>query len=244
TVSNSAGSNANDTLNITVNGDAGEPPTLSLDDFAGDNVLDGAEKQIDQTLSGTTTNVEAGRTVTITLGGVTYTALVQDDGSWSVVVPSQALAALATGTITISASVSNAAGDTASDSSSLIVQPDTSGSIALEPISEDGYLNATEAQSPLIISGTTTGVAEGSTVTVSFNGASYSAIVGADGRWSTTIPASALSALEDGTLNVTASVTDSAGNTVTNSVQLNVIINNLPDASIDPPFGGDGVLNG
>jgi len=243
-VSNSAGSSANDTLNITVTGDAGEPPTLSLNDFAGDNVLDGAEKQIDQTLSGTTTNVEAGRTVTITLGGVTYSALVQGDGSWSVVVPSSALAALAAGTITINASVSNAAGVSASDSSSLIVEPDTSGSIALEPISEDGYLNATEAQSPLIISGTTTGVAEGSTVTVSFNGVNYTATVGADGRWSATIPASALGVLEDGTLVVTASVSDSAGNTVTNSGQLDVVINNLPDATIDPPFGGDGVLNG
>ncbi|MBP2167601.1 hypothetical protein J2125_000793 [Erwinia toletana] len=243
-VSNSAGATASDSQAITVTGGDNEQPTLTLNDFAGDNVLDGAEKQIDQLLSGTTTNVEAGRTVTITLGGQTYSTLVQANGSWSVLVPSAALEALTAGTTTISASVSNAAGNSASDSSALVVQPDTAGSIALEPISDDGYLGAGEVAAGLVISGTTTGVTAGSIVTVSFNGNNYTAIVNADGSWSATIPSPALSALPDGVLTVSASVTDSNGDLISNSGQLNVLINSSPDATIDPPFGGDGTLNG
>ncbi|KTR64471.1 hypothetical protein RSA47_14130, partial [Pantoea ananatis] len=89
-------------------------PTLTVNPFAGDNVLDNSEKASDQLVSGTTSNVEAGQTVTVTLGGQTYTTTVGPDGSWSLSVPSAALTALAAGTTTLSVTVSNAAGTAAS----------------------------------------------------------------------------------------------------------------------------------
>ena len=241
TVSNSAGTQASGSVVITVNGDAAVIPTISINDFAEDNVLDGAEKQIDQTLSGTTTDVEAGRTVTIALGGVTYSAIVQADGSWSVNVPSSALQALADGTATITATVSNAAGTVATTTASVEVNSDPS--IALQPISGDGYLNADEASQPLIISGTSTGVSQGQVVVLTLNGKNYTAIVNADGSWSLSVPSPDLLLLADGPFTVTVTTTDSNGNPLSSSAQLNVLTT-LPDASIDPPFGGDTTLNG
>ncbi|MBN9931685.1 hypothetical protein HZD82_28270, partial [Pantoea agglomerans] len=73
-------------------------------DFAGDNLLSNVEKATDQTLTGSTSNVEPGQLVTVTLGGQTYSASVQGDGSWSVAVPSAALNALAAGITTLTVS--------------------------------------------------------------------------------------------------------------------------------------------
>lgn len=48
-------------------------------------------------LSGTTSNVEASQTVTITFGGKGYTATVDADGKWTTTVPSADLAGLKDG---------------------------------------------------------------------------------------------------------------------------------------------------
>jgi len=243
TVSNSAGTQASGSLNISVEPTPVLQPTIALDDFAGDNVLSGAEKQIDQTLSGTTTNVEAGRTVTITLGNAVYSAVVQSDGSWSVNVPAAALAALADGTATITASVSNAAGTVVSASETLTVQPNNTPSIALEPLSGDGYLNGTEAGQNLEIGGTTSGITAGSIVIITLNNKNYVALVNPDGSWSATVSPPDLALLAQGPVSVTVSTLDSDGNTVSSSGQL-IVMTTTPDASIDPPFGGDTTLNG
>ncbi|MDM2747771.1 Ig-like domain-containing protein, partial [Citrobacter sp. Cs237] len=68
----------------------------------------------DLTLSGTTTNVEAGQNVTVTFGGKTYTASVDSNGAWTLVVPAADLAGLSDGSARVEASVSNAAGNSAS----------------------------------------------------------------------------------------------------------------------------------
>lgn len=88
------------------------PPSVTLDDFAGDNVLSNGEKATDQTLTGSTSNVEPGQLVTVTLGGQTYSGSVDAQGNWSVTLPSAALSALAAGETTLTVSVSNVAGDT------------------------------------------------------------------------------------------------------------------------------------
>jgi hypothetical protein len=61
-------------------------------------------------ISGTTT-AEAGQTVTVTLGGKSYTAQVQQGGIWSVNVPGTDLTALADNGYTVQVSVSDAAGN-------------------------------------------------------------------------------------------------------------------------------------
>ncbi|WP_193764168.1 hypothetical protein, partial [Hafnia alvei] len=62
-------------------------PALKVNAFAGDNILNHNESLASQVLSGSTTASNAGRTVTVTLGGKTYTGLVGKDGSWSINIP-------------------------------------------------------------------------------------------------------------------------------------------------------------
>src|SRR5690606_25697718 len=91
--------------------------------------------------------------------------------------------------------------------------------ITINTIAADDILNATEAQADLVISGTTTAPA-GQTVTVNIGGVDYTAQVQANGSWSVTVPAAAVGALNTGA--VTASVSDTAGNTGSASHNLTV----------------------
>lgn len=80
------------------------------------------------------------------------------------------------------------------------------------PIAGDDVLNAAEQGMDLTISGTAEGAEDGQVVTVSFNGQDYSATV-ADEAWSLTIPAEDLAGLDDdASLEITADVSDAAGN--------------------------------
>ncbi|EOC0500095.1 Ig-like domain-containing protein, partial [Cronobacter sakazakii] len=172
----------------------------------------------DLTLSGATTNVEAGQNVTVTFGGKTYTASVDSNGHWTLVVPAAELAGLTDGSARVEASVSNAAGNSASATHDYSV--DTGAPvIAISTIAADDILNATEAQADLLIGGTTTAPA-GQTVTVTIGGTGYTTQVQANGSWSVTVPAADVPALSSGA--VTATVSDAAGNTGSASHTLTV----------------------
>ncbi|WHQ76584.1 Ig-like domain-containing protein [Pantoea sp. Lij88] len=252
TVTNNDGVSASETRDISVETPVTEPgvPTLTLNDFAGDNDLSNDEKASDQPVSGTTTNVEAGQIVTVTLGGQTYSASVQGDGSWSVTVPSAALNALAAGTTTLTASVSNAAGDTATNAESITVEaPATQPGEATLTIYEfagDDILSNSEKATDQLLSGTTTNIAEGQQVTITLNGETFIATVGADGSWSVPIPASSLAALATGSVTLNATVTDSLGAPVTETRDFRVESSgtspNAPTLTINP-FAEDNILS-
>ncbi|MFK8258130.1 Ig-like domain-containing protein [Erwinia sp. AnSW2-5] len=225
---------------LVVKADAADLPTITVNTFAGNNIVDGAEQQTSQLLSGTTTHVEPGRTVTVTIGNQVFSPLVQSDGSWSVSIPSGALLALPNNQTTINVAVSDAAGNPASNNLNVTINNLASG-ISIDPIS-DGYLNAAEAQQPLIVTGHTANVAQGSSLVLNINGTNYSAIVGSGGAWSVLVPAGALAGLPDGQVTVTASAVDASGNPVSSSSTLNIQVHNLPNISVDNPFG-DGTLN-
>ncbi|WP_448684515.1 Ig-like domain-containing protein, partial [Enterobacter cloacae] len=104
----------------------------------------------------------------------------------------------------------------------------------------DDILNAAEAQSDLIVSGTSTAEA-GQTVTVSLNGKDYTATVGSDGNWTLNVPAADLAGLADGSVTVTASVSDKAGNPA--SVDHNLTVDmTVPEVTIST-IAGDDVIN-
>lgn len=242
TATDVAGNSATTTSPLTVKAGADVLPTVTVNTFAGNDILDGAEQQATQTLSGTTTNVEAGQIVTITLGQQVFTATVQASGAWSVNVPATALTVLDDGGATFTVAVNDAAGNPATTTHDFTVNSAASG-ISVDLLSDDGYLNALEAQDDLIVTGRTANVAAGETVTVTFNGQTFTAEVGTGGVWSTVIPASSLAGLPDGATTLTASVTDGTGATITSDSVLNVRVNALPQITADVPFT-DGVLNG
>ncbi|MED5654295.1 hypothetical protein, partial [Enterobacter hormaechei] len=76
------------------------------------DVINAAEVASGQTLSGKVSGAASGDTVTIGIGGNTYTATVQDDLSWSVNVASDVLTAIGNGDLTVTASVTNGHGNT------------------------------------------------------------------------------------------------------------------------------------
>ncbi|MBP1020203.1 Ig-like domain-containing protein, partial [Serratia fonticola] len=223
TLTDTAGNSTSVTHSINVDANPANLPTISVGVFAGNDIIDGAEVKTAQTLSGTTAHVEAGQTVTITLNGKTYTATVLADGSWSTSVPTADLALLANGQTTITATVSDSAGNPASASHDVTVDTNLSG-LSIAVIAGDDKLNLAESLLPLTINGGSANLATGATVTVTLNGKTYTGTTLADGSWSVTVPAADLALLADGTATVTVTAVDQAGNPVSGSHDLGVFI--------------------
>ena len=242
------------TVKISVTGDsaAGNPITISHDvtvdlatvaisinALATDDVINAAEKGADLVLSGVTTNVEAGQTVTISLNGRIYTTTVDDSGNWTYTVPSADLAGLKDGDASVQVSVTNVNGNSASAGREYSVDA-TAPSVTINTIATDDILNASEAQSDLAISGTSTAEA-GQTVTVSLNGKDYTTTVSANGSWTLNVPAADLAGLTDGSVTVTAAVSDKAGNPASVDHTLTVDVT-VPAVTIHT-VAGDDVIN-
>ncbi len=248
------GALAEGTVTVTVSGQssAGNPVSIShdvtvdlasvaisIDAIATDDVINAAEKGADLVLSGTTSNVEANQTVTITFGGKNYTATVDADGKWTATVPSADLAGLKDGDASVQVSVTNVNGNSASAGREYSVDA-TAPSVTINTLATDDILNASEAQSDLTVSGTTTAEA-GQTVTVSLNGKDYTTTVSADGSWTLNVPAADLAGLTDGSVTVTASVSDKAGNPA--SVDHNLTVDITAPAVTINTVAGDDVIN-
>ncbi len=242
------------TVNITVSGatSAGNPVTIthpvtvdlaavaiSINTVSGDDVINAAEKGADLTLSGSTSGVEAGQTVTVTFGGKTYTASVAGDGSWTTTVPAADLSALRDGDASVQASVSTINGNTASATHAYSVDA-TAPTLAINTIATDDILNAAEAGNPLTISGSSSAEA-GQTVTVTLNGVTYTGTVQADGSWSVSVPTADLSNLTASQYTVSASVSDKAGNPASTTHGLAVDLT-VPVLTINT-VSGDDVIN-
>lgn len=150
--------------------------------------------------------------MTVTIGSTTFTTVLDASGNWSVGVPASVVSALANGTVTINASVTDAAGNSGSATHQVTVNTGLP-SITFNAISGDNVLNADEKGQPLTISGSSTGLATGAQVTVTLNGHNYSATTDAAGNWTLTVPVSDLAALGQANYTVSASATSAAGNT-------------------------------
>ncbi|MDR9966656.1 Ig-like domain-containing protein [Enterobacter hormaechei] len=188
-------------------------PVVTLNNFAGDNIVNAAEVAAGQTLTGKVSNAASGDTVTIILGGQTYTATVQDDLTWSLPLTQSQLTALGNGDLTVSASVTNAHGNTGSSSLDVTIDAQLPG-LRIDTVAGDDVINVIEHAQNLVISGTSTDLAAGSTVTVTINGKSYSASVQADGTWQAAVPAADVSRWAAGSLTISASAQDTSGNPV------------------------------
>ncbi|TCB95169.1 Ig-like domain-containing protein [Enterobacter wuhouensis] len=214
-------------------------PSVTVNTLAADDILNAAEAKSDLTVSGTTT-AEAGQTVTVTLNGKDYTTTAGANGSWTLNVPAADLAGLTDGSVTVTASVSDKAGNPASVDRTLTVDV-TVPAVTINTVAGDDVINITEHAQAQIVSGTATGAAAGDKVTVTIGGQTYTTVLDAAGNWSVGVPASVISALQDGTATVTASVTDAAGNTGSGSHNVTVDTG-LPSVGFNA-ISGDNVLN-
>ncbi|EGR7374190.1 Ig-like domain-containing protein [Escherichia coli] len=235
-VSNVNGNSATTTHAYSVDASA---PTVTINTIAGDDILNAAEAGAALTITGSST-AEAGQTVTVTLNGTNYTGTVQTDGSWSVSVPSADLSTLTASNYTVNAAVSDKAENPASVNHNLTV--DTSVPVVtINTVAGDDVINATEHAQAQIISGSATGAATGSTVTVTIGTNTFTTVLDASGNWSVGVPASVVSALANGTVTINASVTDAGGNSgsATHQVTVNT---GLPTITFNA-ISGDNILN-
>lgn len=139
----------------------------------------------------------AGSSVQITLNGKSYTATIQANGSWSFTVPAQDVQQLPDGKLTVTAKVQDAAGKTGQDTHDItvIASAEDLPTITVNTVAGDDVINAQEAQSNVIISGTTTHVTAGQKVTITIQGKDYTTTVDASGNWSFSLPPSAAQGL-------------------------------------------------
>ncbi|EIX4144758.1 Ig-like domain-containing protein [Escherichia coli] len=218
-VSNVAGNNAQATHVYSVDATA---PSVTINTIASDDILNAAEAGSALTISGTST-AEAGQTVTVTLNGINYSGNVQADGSWSVSVPTGDLADLTASPYTVSAAVSDKAGNPTSATHNLTVDL-AAPVVTINTVAGDDIINATEHAQAQIISGSATGATTGNTVSVTIGTTTYTTVLDANGNWSIGVPASVISALAQGDVTITATVTDSAGNSGTASHTVSVAL--------------------
>ncbi|MCM4498014.1 Ig-like domain-containing protein, partial [Escherichia coli] len=243
---------SNYTVSATVNDKAGNPastthnlavdltvPVLTINTIAGDDIINAAEHGQALVISGSSTGGEAGDVITVTLNSKTYTTMLDASGNWSVGVPAADVTALGSGPQTITAAITDAAGNS-DDASRTVTVNLAAPTIGINTIATDDVIKATEKGADLQITGTSNQPA-GTTITVTLNGQNYTATTDSNGNWSATVPASAVSALGEANYTVTANVTDTAGNS--NSASHNVLVNSaLPAVTINA-VATDDIIN-
>jgi hypothetical protein len=236
-VTDAAGNTGTGSHNVTV--DTGLP-SVGFNAISDDNVLNAVEKGQDLSVSGTSANLAEGTVVTVTLNGKNYTATTAADGSWSLTVPAADLAGLGQANYTLNATATNGVGNSVSNTANLLV--DTAlPTVTINTVAGDNVINAAEVAAGQTLSGTVANAEAGNTVTVTIGGNSYTATVQNDLTWSVNVPSDVLTALGNGSLSVTATVTNGHGNTGTGEREI-VIDANLPGLRVDT-VAGDDVIN-
>jgi len=156
---------------------------------------------------------EANAKVTVYDGStVLGTTTADATGKWSFT-PSSDLAA---GQHDFKADATDAAGNTSvkSDPYSIIgVYSGPSATLAIDTVTSDNVINATEAAGTVNITGTSTGARAGDVVTLTINGKAYSTTVDSAGKWTVTgVAGSDLVADSDHQIDGKLHATDVAGN--------------------------------
>ncbi|WP_462168584.1 beta strand repeat-containing protein [Pseudoalteromonas lipolytica] len=210
-----AGNEGTDTENGLVDLTA---PVINIDPI-------GETNDTTPTISGNVSGVTVGSEITVVItaadGAIqTVIAIVADDGSWTIDVP----VALVEGEFTVTATVLDAAGNEAQASTTGIIDV-TAPIINITPIDD------TQDTTPTI-TGNVVGVVEGSVVTVvvtDINGQvqTLTALTDANGNWTLDVP----SELAEGPFEVTATVSDLAGNQAQDSAT-GVIDLTAPDITL------------
>jgi hypothetical protein len=211
-------------------------PSISINSIAGDDIINAQEDDAPVLISGTTTLVEDGAKIVITINGKTYEAVVTNN-NWSVLVPVTDVQALDPSE-QVTASVTNKAGDTAEVNRAL-THSSTPPTVIIEPIAIDDIINSSEDDAPVLINGKTTAVEDGQHLTLVVNGKNYSAIV-TNNAWSVTLPAVDAQALPSSE-NVRASVSNKAGDPA-EATRAITHITLRPTIIIDP-VAGDDIIN-
>lgn len=213
-------------------------PTFLVTDHAGDKqgVLKAKEITDDNTPTFSGTG-QPGATIQIkdSSGTTIASTMVGKDGAWTVKLPTQMDGEHTWSIVQIDGSKTTDAG-----SITLIVST-ADATITLSTTAGDNVINASEQSAGFTLSGESQNLTQGTALTVSLNGKTYTTEVSANGSWHVTVPAADAQALSDGTWTVNVSGKDAAGNTVSGSqtIGLDTV---APTLSVDT-ISGDNIIN-
>ena len=143
------------------------------------------------------------------------------------------ISTLTNGPITVTANVSDAAGNAASEASTTVALDNAAPSVAIAATLEgDNVVNASEDDS-VTVSGTTTGVEDGQTVsvTLSDNTTTMSSTAMVSGNAWTAADVD-ISTLTNGPITVTANVTDAAGKAASEASTTVTLANAAPSVCL------------
>jgi len=222
------------TTNVPVTIDATAPvPTITIDSITSDNIINATEATNDIPITGTVGGeFNTGDTVTITVNGTDYTGTVDASSNFSIDVPGSDL--VADGDLTVDASITttDTAGNPGTTTGTATYTIDTTAdndgdtnTVTIDSITSDtgtaGDFITNDTQ--IVINGTVD-LGDGNTLSISFDGTTYTTAdpeltVDGSGNWTLDVTGTTLT---DATYPVVATVTDTAGNT--SSDTQNVII--------------------
>ena len=189
----------------------------------GSDVINNAVANAGFDITGT---VEIGSTVSVTLDGITHSAVVDSAGNWTA---SFGAGEIASGErmADLVVNVTDPAGNTAQLTDTVEVDTFVNQLSQTGNIEGDNVVNASEAADGVQVQGQ---VEPGSTVTLSAFGQTFNATVDASGNWSVDIPGGSIPATE-GAVNMVIAATDAAGNTssITEQVTFDTVVPDDPD---------------
>ncbi|MEL6885040.1 MAG: Ig-like domain-containing protein [Pseudomonadota bacterium] len=201
-----------------------------------DGVINAAEHTHGMVVTGV---AEPGATVVVQLGGAIVNAVVTTTGAWTA---SFASDQIATGTYTkqMTATATDAAGNTRSVTQAVNVDTEASHLTIAGPIEGDDVINGAEASDGVLLSGN---AEPGALISVTMQGITHQAVANSSGVWQAFFGANEI---PGGTYEaqVTATTTDAAGNTntVQDTVQVDTRVDNLSLAA--DAVAGDNVISG
>ncbi|WP_344933600.1 Ig-like domain-containing protein, partial [Zhongshania borealis] len=218
TGSDDAGNTFTATTTSTHISDTTASATIIVDSITADDVVSAAEAGSTINVTGSVGGDAApGDAVSFTINGTNYSGTVQAGNTFSIAVAGTDLAADTSFDATVTGADNAGNPFTASSTSTHSVDTSAAATIALAAIAADDIINAAEAGTDLIISGTVGGdAASGDSVIVSIGGKDYAATVNADNTsFSVTVPATDVAALTAGSATATLTGSDDAGNSFT-----------------------------
>jgi gamma-glutamyl-gamma-aminobutyrate hydrolase PuuD len=239
-------------------------PGIAINAIASDNIINASEAANagGVIISGTATDGSGtgvnGQTVTVQILNSSNTVVdsyttTASGGTWSVDVTKAQAQGLTDGSYTVTANVSDVAGNPAPQATRALTVAETGPGIAINAIASDNIINASEAANAggVIISGTATdgsgtGV-NGQTVTVQILNSSNTVVdsyttTASGGTWSVDVTKAQAQGLTDGSYTVTANVSDVAGNPAPQATRALTVDETAPSITI-ATIAGDNIIN-
>ncbi|NOR71228.1 MAG: hypothetical protein GQ532_16280 [Methylomarinum sp.] len=225
-------------LTITIN-DLNEAPSIADATY---NIPDSA---VTNTVLGTPTSSDPddGATLSYSItGGNTGGVFAINSTTGEITVANgNLLDAVSTASYSLSVEVNDGA-ITSTATITINVTDDTPPTISINTISGDDIINAAENNNIVVINGSSIGAELGQTVTVSINNISYTTLVAAGGSWSIDMPAADAQVLTAGIYQVTADVSDNAGNAAIQATRNVTANSSIPAISINI-IASDDIIN-